>query len=261
MTSDKKSTRNARKRDWRIWLGIIVTIVWLGGGAFYVLSVLSDPSFERLAPEAIGSFLEGAFAPLAFLWLVIGMFIQQKELANNSKAIRKASKQSEKQTAAIAATEMNARQETFFKIRENVHHQLGGITGMLYTSSMGPAGNGAMTREDMDANFKRIGDGDCEVFARLFLSGSFLEGVDLSEMFYGTDIRKRHTSNYMHSFARLRRLGQNCDIDGIIDDSLMLTAFGLLYQRMREYQPDAIDSGSVDKSSIDNGRATVEAAG
>ena len=57
----------------------------------------------------IGNFLEGAFAPLAFLWLVLGLFMQQRELSNNTEMLRRTSEQSEKQTQAIAATEMNAR--------------------------------------------------------------------------------------------------------------------------------------------------------
>lgn len=244
MNSASKNKKTGRKRDWRIWLGIVITVIWLGGGAIYVIGVASNEAGQSLSPDAIGSFLEGAFAPLAFLWLVIGLFIQQQELANNSKAIRKASKQSEKQTAAIAATEMNARQETFFKIKENVNHQLGSITGMLFASSVGPAGNGEMSRDQMDEAFKRIGDGDCEVFARMFLSRSILDGYDLPDMFYGTEIRTQHTTNYMRTFDRVRRLAQNCDVDGIIDDSLTNNAFGLLYRRMMEYMPteDQIDA-------------------
>ena len=237
MVSKSKNKKTARGRDWRIWLGIVITVIWLGGGAIYVTGIVLGDDGQSLSPEALGSFLEGAFAPLAFLWLVIGLFIQQQELANNSKAIRKASKQSEKQTAAIAATEMNARQETFFKIKENVNHQLGSITGMLFASSVGPAGNGEMSREEMDEAFKRIGDGDCEVFARMFLSRSILDDYDLPGMFYGTDIRKQHTRNYMRTFERVRRLAQNCDVDGIIDGSLTNNAFGLLYRRMLEHRP------------------------
>jgi hypothetical protein len=236
MIGDTKS--KSRKRDWRIWFGIAVTIIWVGGGGWYVFGVMSTESANQLSPEVIGSFLEGAFAPLAFLWLVIGLFIQQRELANNSKAIRQASKQSAKQTAAIAATEMNARQETFFKIKENVNHQLGGITGMLYSSSMGSVGSGEMTREETDANFKRIADGDCEVFARMFLGRSMIDHADLQDMFFGTKIRTRHTQNFMRTFERLRRLGRNCDVDGIIEETLMQSAFGLLYRRMLDLTPD-----------------------
>jgi len=237
MGNGANAGNKARKRDWRIWFGIVVTIIWLGGGGLYVFGIMHAETADQLSPEAIGSFLEGAFAPLAFLWLVIGLFIQQRELANNSKAIRKASKQSEKQTAAIAATEMNARQETFFKIKENVSHQLGGITGMLYSSSMGSVGSGDMSREETDANFKRIADGDCEVFARMFLGRSMIDHADLRDMFFGTEIRERHTRNYLRTFERLRRLGRNCDVDGIIEETLMQSAFGLLYRRMLDHAP------------------------
>ena len=227
-----------RARDWRIWFGVVVTLVWIVGGLWYVLTVSRSTPEMEFSLDVIGSFLEGAFAPLAFLWLVIGLFIQQRELAANSEALRKTSEQSEMQTAAIAATEMNARQETFFKIREAVYQQLGGISGMLYSSSVGPAGSGEMSREEMDAYFKQVADGDCEIFARLFLSEGMLEGADLSELFYGTDLRTRHTQNYMRTFERLCRLAQNCDVDGIIEDSLMQNAFGLLYLRMRRTSPD-----------------------
>ena len=228
-----------RSRDWRIWFGLVITIGWISTGILYVLSVTRSTPEQEFTLEVIGSFLEGAFAPLAFLWLVIGLFIQQRELARNSEALRKTSEQSEKQTLAIAATEMNARQETFFKIKENVYAQLGGITGMLYASSMGPAGNGQMSRRAMDEHFKHVADGDCEIFARLFLSLGMLGEGDLADMFYGTELRTRHTRNYQRTFERLCRLAQNCDVDGIIEDSLMQNAFGLLYRRMKTHQPQA----------------------
>ena len=237
MDGDKKLSGLIRSRDWRIWFGIVVTLVWIGAGAWYVVDVVRSTPGQAFTLDVIGGFLEGAFAPLAFLWLVIGLFIQQRELANNSEALKRTSEQSEKQTQAIAATEMNARQETFFKIKENVYSQLGGISGMLYSSSRGPAGSGEMSREQMDDHFKHVADGDCEIFARRFLSLGLLGEADLEDMFHGTEIRQRHTRNYMRTFERLCRLAQNCDVDGIIEDSLMQNAFGLLYRRMRESAP------------------------
>jgi len=227
-----------KARDWRIWFGIVITILWISGGLWYVVAISRSTPEMEFSLDVIGSFLEGAFAPLAFLWLVIGLFIQQRELAANSEALRKTSEQSEKQTLAIAATEMNARQETFFKIKESVSQQLGGIAGMLYASSLGPVGTGQMTREQMDENFKQVADGDFEVFARMFLSLGMLGEADLEDMFYGTDIRSRHSQNYLRTFERLCRLAKNCDVDGIIEDSLMQNAFGLLYLGMRKCNPD-----------------------
>ncbi len=224
-------------RDWRIWLGIVITVFWVAGGIWYVNYINeSDPS-QTNSLAAIGSFLEGAFAPLAFLWLVLGLFIQQRELANNTEAIHRASVQSEKQTLAIAATEMNARQETFFKIAEGVKHQLGGISGMLLVSAIGPVGSGRFDREHMDQLFSQAATGDNAIFARQFISLEFEAEGGLAEVLYGTEIRRRHTQNYRRTYERLCRLAKNCDVDGIIEDSLMQTAFGLLYKRMLEHTP------------------------
>jgi len=239
MVSENKLLKFIRDRDWRIWFGIVVTVIWLVGGAWYVTLVTETEPTQNFSLDAVGSFLEGAFAPLAFLWLVLGLFIQQRELARNTEELRKTSEQSEKQTQAIAATEMNARQETFFKIAENVKHQLGGISGMLYVSGLGPVGSGRFDRDQMDEYFNQMATGDCEIFARLFISMDFLEEGGLSQLLYGTDIRIRHSRNFMRTFERLCRLAKNCDVDGIIEDALMQSAFGLLYLRMREHQPVA----------------------
>ncbi len=74
-----------KRRDWRIWFGLVVTFFWIGGGIVFIATRDSNQAFTL---EAIGSFLEGAFAPLAFLWLVLGLFIQQRELTRNTEALR-----------------------------------------------------------------------------------------------------------------------------------------------------------------------------
>ena len=238
MDKESKISHVFRDRDWRIWMGIGVTIVWIGAGIWYVAHVSETTPTENFSLDAVGSFLEGVFAPLAFLWLVIGLFIQQRELAKNSEALRKTSEQSEIQTQAIAATEMNARQETFFKIAESVRHQLGGISGMLFVSGLGPVGSGRFDREQMDDYFARAGGGDSEIFARLFVSKEYDEEGGLPELLYATDIRRKHSRNFIRTYDRLRRLARNCDVDGIIEDSLMHNAFGLLYLRMLEHKPE-----------------------
>lgn len=237
MTIAHKVLKYIAGRDWRILFGIVVTLLWLAGGIWYVVQV-GDPSSEfNFTRDSVGSYLEGIFAPLAFLWLVLGLFVQQKELANNTKALHKTSEQSAKQTHSIAATEMNARQGSFFQIAESVKNQLGGISGMLYASSLGPAGTGAMDKEQMDDGFARAGGGDPEIFARMFISANYTEDLDIADMFFGTDVRIRHTTNFIRTFERLAKLARNCDVEGIIEDSLMQSAFGILYQRMIQLRP------------------------
>ena len=238
MTASNRILKFITDRDWRIWFGLVVTFVWIGGGLWFVIgSVTADPD-QSLTLGVIGSFLEGAFAPLAFLWLVLGLFMQQRELANNTEVLKRTSEQSEKQTLAIAATEMNARQETFFKIADSVKHQLGGITGMLFASGLGPVGSDRYDRDAITEMFQKAANGDCEIFARQFLSMDFLEEGGLQALMYETDIRRRHTRNYRRTYERLIELARGCDVDGIIEDSLNQSAFGLFYQRTNDYMPD-----------------------
>jgi hypothetical protein len=101
----------------------------------------------------------------------------------------------------------------------------------------------------MDEYFNQMAAGDCEVFARMFISLDFLEEGGLGELMYGTEIRIRHSHNFKHTFERLCRLAKNCDVDGIIEDSLMQSAFGLLYLRVLEHRP--ADLPDTDGSTVD----------
>jgi len=229
-----------RQTDWRIFMGIIITALWIIAGIAYLRGGnFSQATIYDIPLEDIGSFLEGAFAPLAFLWLVIGLFIQQRELADNTEVLRQTSIQSEKQTQAIAATEMNARQETFFKIAESVKGQLGGIAGMLFISSMGASEGQLVPKDRITEMWHMLARRDDQVFSREFLLFDAEEFGGYEELFYKTEIRRRHTRNFLETFDRLMTMAINCDnVNGIIADSLAQTAHGLLYNRMREHQPD-----------------------
>ena len=227
-----------RDRDWRIWFGLVVTFFWIAGGLWFVVDEVRNNPQQRVTLEVIGSFLEGAFAPLAFLWLVLGLFMQQRELANNTEALKRTSEQSEKQTLAIAATEMNARQETFFKIAESVKHQLGGITGMLFAGGLGPIGSQRYGQHVIADMFQKAANGDAEIFARQFLSMDYFEEGGMRALMYDTEIRRKHIRNYRRNYERLRELAKGCDVGGIIVDSLDQSAFGLFYARTTQYMPD-----------------------
>ena len=255
MASSNRLVKFITDRDWRIWFGLVVTFIWITGGLWFVIgSVRADPDRE-LTLGVIGSFLESAFAPLAFLWLVLGLFMQQRELANNTEALKRTSDQSEKQTQAIAATEMNARQETFFKIAESVKHQLGSISGMLFASGLGPVGSNRYDRDEINEMFQKAGNGDCEIFARQFLSMDFMEEGGLDSLMYETEIRRRHTRNFRRTYERLIDLAKGCDVGGIIVDSLNQSAFGLLYRRTTDHMPENF----IDRESWGDGGAGAAA--
>jgi len=55
--------------DWRIAFGFVVSVIWILAGLAYLLGVLGWAEFLQLPTGDIGSFLEGAFAPLVFICL------------------------------------------------------------------------------------------------------------------------------------------------------------------------------------------------
>ena len=248
-----RAIERLRQTDWRIFLGIIVTILWIAGGFIYIRGAnLGRESIYDIPLENIGSFLEGAFAPLAFLWLVIGLFIQQRELADNTEVLRQTSIQSEKQTQAIAATEMNARQETFFKIAGSVNGQLGGITGMLFISCFGATEGQIYPEKQISEMWHMLARRDNQVFSREFLLLDADDYGGYESLFYKTEIRRRHTRNFVRTFERLMEMAVDCDnANGIIADSLAQTAHGLLYNRMCQHQPADLKAKSSEVDTAD----------
>ncbi|MBU14050.1 MAG: hypothetical protein CMQ14_03060 [Gammaproteobacteria bacterium] len=224
-------------QDWRIQIALVVSLLWIVFLAVYIARNVGWGSFMDLPIDEMGAFLEGAFAFLAFLWLVIGLFIQQSVLAENNEELRRNNLHSAKQTQAIAATEMNARQETFFKISEATRRQLGAIAGLLFMSSQGPVGNGSYRTDQIREVWQQFAQGDSEVWSRLFLSMGTPKDIDFADLFYGTEIRRSHSENFVVGFDRLIKLARGCDSDNIIMDSLIFSAHGLLNVRMRELHP------------------------
>lgn len=70
-------------KDKRFWFGIMVTVAWLG---FSGCMLWSFPQPKEL--NAWGDYFAGIFAPLAFLWLVIGYMQQGEELKHSTDALR-----------------------------------------------------------------------------------------------------------------------------------------------------------------------------
>ena len=231
----------SKRADRRTVFGVALTVLWVTVGAIYVGRGLGWQRFFDQPLGEMGDFLDGAFAPLAFLWLVLGLFIQQRELSANNHAIQRqheimlrTAESAEVQTRAIAANELHARQDTFIDIAQLVANQLEVIAGMLFLSSQGSAGDGAVSDDEMDRLWGRMSSGESGVFSRRLLllrvAGEPAAGWAL---FWGTPIRTRHCETFIHSFERLLRAAEGCDPDGMIADAVRGGAHGRLYVSMR----------------------------
>ncbi len=226
--------------DWQVWLGLSLTFGWLALGYVYLDSTVGWDKFRHLPIDIIGNFLEGAFAPLAFLWLVIGLFQQQRELSQNNEVMRSSVLQAEIQSQKMAANEMHQRQETFLRISQRVHQQLGTIAGFLFISSQGAGADGAVTNEEQSQLFAQLSQGESEVFSRRLLVTHLTSPIEArAQLFYGTPVRARHSNTFIYTFERLIARARDVDLDGMICDALFSTSHGLLYSIVKRYQAEA----------------------
>lgn len=223
--------------DWRTRFGLAITAVWLLLGMVYISFVVGWSDFVVQQAPALGSFLEGAFAPLAFLWLVVGFFLQQQLLQENTRTIqaqleqmRRTNEQVEVQTRAIAADELHSRQDTFLRLNELVNEQLGMIEGWIVTSYA------ASTAEKTDL-WRRIGAGESTAFAFDIIRSCFGGEVTARELFYGTEIRSGHTRRFIEAFERVLAAGALCDPNDMIVTALREGPHGRVYRLMTENAP------------------------
>ncbi len=257
MPTHEEPTAAAAQRkkplDWRVRFGLVVTAAWIFLGSTYITTQIGWGAFSRLPAEELGSFLEGAFAPLAFLWLVIGYFLQQQELQQNTEALHaqalqigRTAEQAIIQSEKLAASELHARQDAFLQAAHLVRAQLGAIAGLLYISSQGDSEDGTVNPVEVTALFSEQSNGDIDLFTRRLLQ-TIIVNPDESyrfDLFYGTVIRARHSNHFLFAFERLMKNVKEVDPQGMLEDALTSSANGLLYVRMKDYQANAPEAWS-----------------
>ncbi|MBV1876349.1 MAG: hypothetical protein KUG79_01785 [Pseudomonadales bacterium] len=232
--------------DWRILLGAFCTLVWLLVLSIYISGAVGWQNIASVRIEILGSFLEGSFAPLAFLWFVLGYFSQQKELSQNTEAIKmqyaeiqKSAEQATIQAEAVKASEMHARRESFLRIAESVKEQLGAISGFLFISSQGATATGFVSPEKLSELWHAMGQSDPQIFSRQMLELSFIKGDRYAyKMMYGTPVRKKHSDNFIFTFERLVAAAEDCDTNGMIRDFIQGSAHGFVYNRLINFRDD-----------------------
>jgi hypothetical protein len=235
------SSSSDPKRDWRVAMALASTALWLILGFSYIAIQIGWQAFLRQPVDALGGFLEGAFAPLAFLWLVVGSFLQQRELRQNNIAIqaqyeemRRTADNSAVQARAIEANALHQQQETTLIIADRVQRQIGSTMGMLWMSSQAssPADRGEPGESRAYSLWNQHGAGDPESFARemmaLYFTSDDPEGA--RDLFFGTEIRGRHSRSIRSAFEGLLELVRRCDPDGVIEEAVRGGGNGRIYQ-------------------------------
>ena len=69
--------------------GLLLTAGWLGACAYYIGTFIGWDNLLYLLPHEIGAFLMGIFAPLVFLWLVLGYYGGGERFERAARQVRK----------------------------------------------------------------------------------------------------------------------------------------------------------------------------
>lgn len=212
------------KRDWRIWLGLALTFFWLSAWLL-VAWYFGWNTFWNQELDRLGGF-EGLFAPLAFLWLVIGLFIQQKELSINTQTLVMSNRQIEEQTRVLEATELRARQASFLAIADNVFRGAGTLLGYMVSTSLGPPGKKLFSEEELKEHWSAHGSGEFERFPFLILR----EDLQHTGLFFENDANTAWSTELVRSFHSLLNLAYECDGgDRTISRSITQSSLAYVY--------------------------------
>jgi hypothetical protein len=121
-------SQDAKAPKTLVGIGLSLTAIWVVGLGLFVLLRLDK--FAVLEPNAVGDFLAGAFAPLAFLWLVLGFFqqghelrLQVQELKNSVEHQRQLVEVS-REELSLAAEQLGAERERYERERVDAEEAL-----------------------------------------------------------------------------------------------------------------------------------------
>ncbi|MFK7828351.1 MAG: hypothetical protein AB8B57_01110 [Congregibacter sp.] len=237
-----EDTASRESMDWRILLGLTVTLIWIGAGLIYLSVIVGWEHFLALPTADLGSFFEGAFAPLAFLWLVIGHFVQQKEISANTRAISM-------QERSTRRLELHSRRDSYFKLLTLVQDQLGNIAAFHYVSVFGPTGSQEISQEEFSRLRSDASTGDHSLFIRRMVTALVKQADNFdvtNDILYGTPIRQRHSDNFMRTFQRLIAAAESVDTDNMVKDALLQgSAAGIYYQILRHYSGEETSENPI----------------
>lgn len=216
--------------------GWSVTVIWLAIGVSYVIFIYGACEFVNLAPNYLGDFFAGLFAPVAFLWLVLGYFQQGEELKQNTEALRqqydemkRSADESAKQSKAITLNEQHARLQTLMDAYKIITNDLCNLSAIMIDhfkllDSLGKEKGWSIVSSGYTAYFAR------EIVRNLNIQGSF---TIISERIRENDDQNSLILEYLEKFDRLMLISNDFDETGIMTKTLQQSDFASLAKKLR----------------------------
>ena len=161
--ADAMSTkRPGQKILWGIGIGF--TVLW--GWFIAHTSNFSLADLSALSLNELGDFFAGVAAPLAFVWLVIGLLFQGHELKLQYKELGNSVEQFKKQTESFRRSEAYQRQGLLFELRRLCEQDLFSLSETIFRLTLGDV---RQTQFGYDVSTSFDGEtlsGDNQVFAK-----------------------------------------------------------------------------------------------
>lgn len=240
-------------------LGLALTFGYFG--VVIWLTASGEDRFKELKPNEIGDFMAGTFAPVAFLWLVIGYFLQAIELKQNSESLmqqaaemKSAVEQASVQAKAASANEGYARLSLVSSTRTRYEEMLGKLAGKIYgphvdrVSRETAIGYEVVAADATLPYWQRFSAGDKEVFVELVWSEfGTRNGVMACQSRIGVPEFERLTSSYLNAFQEFMRTLGDLGQSALIAEYQEETAYGHLATAIElrdkcEYEDDALEA-------------------
>jgi hypothetical protein len=209
---------NTSKDNWPLRIGWGCTVIWCA--AWFVALVWKSKAIAELSWNAIGDTAAGFASPLAFLWLVVGYYLQRQELRlqrneltlqrselqRNREESERQTKQMESQALAIRSNEQHARRDSFMRAFELGRHQLAMTAAYLAANfRMADYIEPYRIHEDPKTGINAYADGDVDAPFRSFLL-SFDRFIENKQTYSNSDtmiaiVRKVTTNSKIKAAA------------------------------------------------------------
>jgi hypothetical protein len=122
-------------------IGLLLTFAWLALVGVYLSAKGVD--MMAISLSDMGGFFGGVFAPLAFLWLVLGYFQQGEELRNSGKALwlqgreLQASVEQQRELVAVTRDQLQFESDVLKQQRDEIVRNAQPILSVVATGSVG----------------------------------------------------------------------------------------------------------------------------
>ena len=219
--------------------GVLLTsvVLWV---AWYFVDDKREPGTDQstfdilrcMTLNELGDFFAGFAAALAFIWLVIGYFLQSAELrlqrielGSQRQATTRVAEETKRQAEAVSANEIHARRDVFFRYAEILISDLRYLAADMLMNSSGFLNK---SKDLSGVGFSSI------VFDDLLRAISAARVIDTISRMYYNDRWPHNAKRYISGYSSLIDAADECDPTGETSKWLQSAPYGVLAKRMTE---------------------------